>query len=185
MAAPDMVRRYPCFLLAVQCPSDHMWVNVPWSEATSQPWLAQPSPALRAAEQAMELVLRQHDVRVDLERVYLTGLSMGGFGTWDWAMRDPLRFAAIVPVCGGGDERQAHRLGSLPVWAVHGAQDSVVPVQRSRAMVMALQALGQPVRYTELPEVGHDAWLHAYGEDGVLAWMFAQDRRKQGGIHRP
>ncbi len=174
-----MVRRHPCILLAVQCPKDRMWVEVAWSEQKSRPLAAGPSLPMRAVQAAMAAVEQRFADRIDLDRVYLTGLSMGGYGSWDLAMRDPHHFAAVAPVCGGGDEREAHRLLSLPVWTFHGDQDPAVPVERSRSMVAALRAIGHPVRYTELPKVGHDSWRQAYGQDGVIDWLFAQDRRRQ------
>jgi predicted peptidase len=112
---------------------------------------------------------------IDPARVYLTGLSMGGYGAWELAERMPERFAALVPVCGGGDEAQASRLVGLPIWAWHGDEDTAVPVERSRRMIAAIEEAGGTPHYTELKGVGHDSWTAAYsGPDSVLPWMFEQ-----------
>jgi predicted peptidase len=128
-------------------------------------------------ELALDEVMRTKPV--DVDRVYLTGLSMGGFGSFDLAVRGPGRFAALVSVCGGGDPARAEALRALPVMVVHGIDDPVVPIACSRAMAEAIRAAGGSVTVREYPGVGHDAWTRAYTEadDGVLAWMFAQRRR--------
>lgn len=166
MATKAMVQKHPCFLLAVQCPLDRMWVPVSFAERQSRALAPDLTLPQRAVLAAMQTLMQTHADEIDLDRVYLTGLSMGGFGCWDLAMRDPYRFAALAPVCGGGDELQAHRLLGLPIWNFHGANDSAVPVARSRSMIQSLRSFGHPVRYTELPGVGHDSWLQAYGKDG-------------------
>lgn len=177
LARDDLRRRYACYVLAVQCPREQRWVETPWGEAESRPLQREPSPALQAVVAAMDEVLATR--RVDPARVYLTGLSMGGYGTWDLAARLPDRFAAALAVCGGGDERIAGRLVGLPLGVWHGAEDRVVPVARSRAMVAALRSFGAEVRYHELDGVGHDVWRQAYGDDGALPWLFGQDQRQQ------
>jgi len=175
MASDPMRRDYPCFVLAVQCPEGEKWVDVPWGDATPSQLPAEPSRALRAVIAALDRVVEEH--AVDRSRVYLTGLSMGGYGSWDLAMRMPDRFAALVPVCGGGDPSQVERLRSLPIWVWHGDKDAAVPVARSRQMAEALRDAGIEATYTELPGVGHDSWRQAYGRDGALSWMFGHRRR--------
>jgi predicted peptidase len=95
---------------------------------------------------------------VDTSRVYLTGLSMGGFGTWETATKYPDRFAAIAPICGGGNPFLASRLKDVPVWCFHGEKDQAVPFQRSVEMVEALKKVGGDVRFTAYPDAGHDSW---------------------------
>ncbi len=170
MAGEPMRSEFPCYLLAVQCPLDEKWVDVPWGDSTPSPMPQSPSRALRSVIAAMDQVER--DKPIDPRRVYLTGLSMGGYGAWDLAMRMPEKFAACVPVCGGGDPSQVSRLRQLPIWVWHGDKDAAVPVARSRQMAEALKAVGSKVRYSELQGVGHDSWRQAYGPDGALAWMF-------------
>jgi predicted peptidase len=177
MVGDSLRRDYPCFVLALQCPQDEKWVNVAWGDDTPTPMPKDPSRALQAVSSALDRVLAEHDV--DRSRVYLTGLSMGGFGAWDLAMRMPDRFAALVPVCGGGDPAEIERLRSLPIWIWHGDKDAAVPVARSRQMADALRAAGIDAIYTELPGVGHDSWRQAYGSEGVFSWMFRQRRLAQ------
>lgn len=174
MAGEPMRTQFPCYLLAVQCPADEKWVDVPWSGTESSPMPAEPTRAMRAVMATLDRVLAEYPV--DSDRVYLTGLSMGGYGAFDLAMRMPGRFAALVPVCGGGDPASVERLRGLPTWVWHGARDSTVPAVRSRQVVAAMQAAGLDVQYRELPDVGHDSWRQAYGPDGAIAWMFAQRR---------
>ncbi len=116
---------------------------------------------------------------VDRRRIYLTGLSMGGYGAWDLAQRYPDYFAALAPVCGGGYAVPSlmQRIKHIPTWVFHGKKDAAVPEQQSAVMVEALRAAGGNVRYTVLPEGGHAAaWLLAYGEAGLFDW-FLQQRR--------
>jgi len=114
--------------------------------------------------------------RVDPQRVYLTGLSMGGYGTWSLAAAHHERFAAIVPVSGGGKITDAKKLAALPIWVFHGAKDSTVPVRRSREMVEAIRAEGGHVNYTEFPEAGHDCWTETYDNPDLYKWLLAQKR---------
>ena len=109
--------------------------------------------------------------RIDEERVYLTGLSMGGFGTWSLAMARPEQFAAIAPICGGGDPDQVRRIKDVPVWVFHGAKDGLVPVQKSEEMVRALEACGGDVKLTVYPEAAHDSWTETYDNPDLYAWF--------------
>lgn len=114
---------------------------------------------------------------VDAERVYLTGLSMGGYGTWDLASTYPERFAAIVPICGGGKRFFGWRLKNLPVWAFHGAKDGVVPVRESQEMVEAVKRGGGDAKITIYPEANHDSWTATYDNPGLYEWLL--DHRRQ------
>jgi len=111
--------------------------------------------------------------RVDTNRVYLTGLSMGGFGTWALATEHPERFAAIAPICGGGDPSKVDRIKDIPAWVFHGAKDEVVKPEQSETMVKALQALGADVRYTVYAEAGHDSWTEAYDNPELYTWFLS------------
>lgn len=172
LADPALRQRHPCFVLAPQCRMDERWVDVSWADAKSTPQPATPTVDLAAATKALEETLVQE--AVDPTRIYLTGLSMGGYGTWDLAARMPDRFAAILPVCGGGDDRVAARIAALPIWCFHGDADTAVPVDRSRTMIAALKAAGGRPIYSELPGVGHDSWTPAYRDGFVLDWLFSQ-----------
>jgi pimeloyl-ACP methyl ester carboxylesterase len=114
--------------------------------------------------------------RVDVDRVYLTGLSMGGFASWDLAIETPERFAAVVPVCGGGDPRDVERIKDLPIWVFHGDADDVVRLPYSEEMVDALRGVGSDVRFTVFPGVGHDSWTPAYETPELYEWLLAQRR---------
>ncbi len=174
--AGDPVRvAFPCHVLALQCPVNEQWVDVPWGESTPSPMPTTPSRALRAVMAAIAQVER--DKPIDPQRVYLTGLSMGGYGAWDLAMRMPDAFAAVLPICGGGDPAKASLLRDVPIWIWHGDKDAAVPVTRSRQMATALKAAGSTALYTELAGVGHDCWRQAYTRDGAIEWMFAQRKR--------
>ena len=112
----------------------------------------------------------------DTQRIYVTGQSMGGYGTWALVTRYPEIFAAAVPVCGGGDPGAADRIEAA-VWAFHGDADSAVAVHQSRMMIEALNSAGKNPRYTELKGVAHNSWEKAYSDPGLIAWLFAQRRQ--------
>lgn len=114
---------------------------------------------------------------VDPDRVYLTGLSMGGYGAWVLATVNPERFAAVAPICGGGIPVMASQLKDVPVWAFHGAKDDVVPIAESEKMVAALEAVGGDVRFTVYPEADHDSWTETYNNPELYDW-FLSHRRK-------
>jgi predicted peptidase len=177
MSTAERRRRYPAFIIAPQCPAGKRWVEVNWSAKRSSPQTAEPGPTLGMALAALNQVLKTEPV--DRRRVYLTGLSMGGYGAWDLGTRHPELFAAVVPICGGGDEAKAAALKDMPVWAFHGSRDNVVPPARSQAMIAAIRKAGGEPKYTELPGVGHDSWVKAYAdESGLLDWMFQQAQKK-------
>lgn len=113
---------------------------------------------------------------VDRKRIYLTGLSMGGFGTWSLAAAYPDKWAAIVPICGGGDVKSADKIKHLPCWCYHGDNDKAVPVKLSRDMIEALKAAGGKPEYTELPGVGHNSWDAAYGNDKLYDWLLKHSK---------
>ena len=137
---------------------------------------------LAAAVAALDDAEQHYDV--DRDRVSITGLSMGGFGTWAIAALHPERFAAIVPVCGGFDgtatkmraDEGVARIKSIPHWVFHGDVDKVVTVEHSRRMVNKLRDAGADVRYTEYHGVAHNSWDRAYADPDLLPWMLAQRR---------
>jgi predicted peptidase len=117
------------------------------------------------------------EYKTDPKRVYLTGLSMGGYGTWSVAAAHPDKWAAIVPVCGGGDPKWAETIKDIPCWDFHGDKDPAVPVARSREMIAALKKAGGHPKYTEYPGVGHNSWDKAYNTDELWTWLFAQKKK--------
>jgi predicted peptidase len=116
--------------------------------------------------------------RVDQDRVYVTGLSMGGFGAWQLAVDYPARFAAIAPVCGKGEPAKAQLIKDLPIWVFHGAKDPVVPVSNSQDMVDALKKCGSDVKLTIYPEALHDSWTETYNNPELYNWFL---QHKRGG----
>jgi predicted peptidase len=114
--------------------------------------------------------------RVDTHRIYLTGLSMGGSATWSLAVAHPERFAAIVPVSGAGNAVDARKLAGLPIWAFHGAKDTIISVEWSRRMVAAIRAEGGNVEYTEFPDAHHNIWSKTYNNSRLYKWLLAQKR---------
>src|SRR5205823_185887 len=136
----------------------------------------EPSEPLRLVRKMLDQFIAENPV--DRSRIYVMGLSMGGFGTWDFAARYPELVAAIAPICGGADDSTAPKLKDIPVWAFHGAQDTAVWPERSRSMVEALKKAGGNVRYTEYEKVGHDSWSRAFREPDLLPWMFEQKKSR-------
>jgi predicted peptidase len=118
----------------------------------------------------------KHKYRVDPDRVYVTGLSMGGFGTWALAAAYPKEFAAVMPICGGGEPIWARKIKDVPAWVFHGAKDPVVPLKRSEEMVNALKKAGGNVRFTVYPDAGHDSWTETYNNPQVYEWLLQQRR---------
>jgi predicted esterase len=114
--------------------------------------------------------------RVDNGRVYMTGLSMGGYGTWNFASKYPDDLAAIAPICGGGDPEEAWKMRHLPVWCFHGAKDDVVLPAESERMVDALKKYNANVKYTLYPEANHNSWDSAYGNDSLYTWMLSHTK---------
>jgi predicted peptidase len=115
--------------------------------------------------------------KVDKKRIYLTGLSMGGYGTWALASAYPERFAAIAPICGGGSRIMSLRLKDIPIWVFHGAKDRVVPLEESEEMVNAIRKRGGDVKFTIYPDAGHDSWTESYNNEELYDWFLGH--RKQ------
>lgn len=176
MAQPHYRERYPCFVLAPQCRTGRKWVEVDWSAAETHKSPKSPGDQMQVALQILKQTLR--DLPIDPDRVYLTGLSMGGYGSWDLGCRHPELFAAVAPICGGADNDAVAVLKNMPVWVAHGAADRVVPPERSRLAVAALKRAGGNPIYVELPGVGHNSWTPSYTDnDGLIPWLFRQTRK--------
>lgn len=173
-ASDEVMSKYPAFVIAPQCPNNKKWVEVDWGAAkhTSPD---KPSISLQLTFDAMAAL--QKEFSIDDKRIYVTGLSMGGYGTWDAAARRPGYFAAAAPICGGGDEGDAKKLAKLPIWAFHGDKDGAVKVERTRNMIAAIKEAGGEPKYTEYPGVGHDSWSATYRNPEFYAWLFAQQRK--------
>jgi predicted peptidase len=163
--------RFPCFVVVPQCPEDDQWVDTPWT-APAHDMPDEPTKSMRCVRELLDLL--QGEFAIDAHRLYITGLSMGGFGTWDAIQRWPDLFAAAVPICGGGDTLFASRIARIPIWAFHGALDADVDPRRSRDMIAAIRAAGGNPRYTEYPEGEHDSWTETYRNPELFEWLFAQ-----------
>lgn len=114
--------------------------------------------------------------KVDKKRIYLTGLSMGGYGTWAWAAKKPGTFAAVAPICGGGNPADASKYGKLPIWVFHGDKDKAVPIERSKSMVEAIKKVGGNVKFTVYPGVGHDSWTKSYDNPELYKWFLSHSK---------
>jgi predicted peptidase len=188
-AKSDSQSRYPCFVLAPQCPTHLGNQPIMWTGEREQMHLLKLAPEIAPPlRTALELVITiEEKFEVDVDRIYVTGISMGGFATWEALLRFPQKFAAAMPVCGGGDASYADRIKDVPVWAFHGANDPTVPVACSRLMIKTIEKAGGHPRYTEYPGVGHNSWDRAYAEPELLSWFFSQSRHRTGlpgGINR-
>lgn len=172
-ASDEIMEKYPAFVLAPQCPKDEKWVNVDWG-ADSHTMPDKPSEAMRLTLELIEQLRKQ--LPIDDQRLYITGLSMGGYGTWDALQRKPDLWAAAAPICGGGDPAGAKAMKDIPIWVFHGDQDTAVKVHRSREMVEALKAAGGKPKYTEYPGVGHNSWTATYQNPEFYAWLFSQKK---------
>lgn len=167
-----------CAVLIPQCPEGQQWVNVPWSDdAHTIP--KEPSDALKLVKRLMDDLCESKPI--DKQRIYLTGLSMGGFGAWDLVSRYPNHFAAVVAICGGGDsdEKVVQKIKHVPIWVFHGDADQAVKVQRSRDMVSALKAVGGQPKYTEYPDTGHNSWTESYANPELYRWLVSQKLKEQ------
>jgi len=155
---------FPFVLVSPQCPKDETW-------------------DVAELNGLLDEVIAKHNI--DTDRVYLTGLSMGGFGTWSLGVSNPERFAAIAPICGGGERLpvllaagpRKEALMNLPVWAFHGGKDPVVPLEESERMVDSMKRMGaEDIKLTIYPEAGHDSWTQAYEDPKFYAWLMQQKR---------
>jgi predicted peptidase len=149
-------KQFPFIIISPQNPENRLWDD-------------------GALKQLLDEIIASH--RVDLQRIYLTGLSRGGFGTWRTAIQYPELFAAVVPICGGGTPSYASRLKDVPVWVFHGARDQVIPLSNSVEMVEAIQQAGGEVKLTVYPEADHDSWTETYNNPEVYDWLLSH--RKQ------
>jgi predicted peptidase len=171
--------KYPCFIIAPQCPPestdgskiDLTWVDTPFG-APSHLMKNTPTWPLQLTMDLLDSIIARNPV--DTDRIYVTGLSMGGFATLELLQRRPDKFAAAIPISGGGDTTLANRLINIPLWVFHGSEDKVVLTQRSRDMVKCITNAGGNPKYTEYPGIGHDAWSKTYNNQEVWDWLFLQ-----------
>lgn len=151
----DEGHSFPFIVASPQCPKDRRWEPI---------------------ELAALLDHLEEKLDVDTDRIYVTGLSMGGFGTWELASFMPHRLAAIAPICGGGEKYWVRQFVHLPVWAFHGAKDTGVPLERSQMMIDELKRKGGSPKLTIYPEAGHDSWTETYNNPELYEWLLTQKR---------
>lgn len=170
-ATDTHMRIHPSLILAPQCPK-----NMSWGNFSNDDMVLRPKPT-KPMELLIELIQQTiKTMPVDVNRIYITGLSMGGYGTFDAISRYPDLFAAAVPVCGGGDVTKASLISKIPIWIFHGALDATVTPNHSQNMVNALTDKGSNPGFTLYPEVGHFAWIAAYSDPMMMAWLYRQHK---------
>lgn len=161
----------PIFLIAPQCPPERWWS--PADLQTGQ--LTEAGKPNALIEAVLDLTKdTEKKFPVDPKRFYVTGISMGGFATWDVLGREPKRIAAAIPICGGGDPTLVKRYENVPIWAFHGEADPVVPVRTTRDMIAALEKAGAKPKVTYYPGVEHNSWTQTYENVDVIRWLFEQ-----------
>jgi predicted peptidase len=178
---PHIQQNWPCFVVIPQMEQSQQWVNVNVHLGSYvQP--AQPSTPLLLAKELLDSLQTTYK-SIDPSRLYITGLSNGGLGTWDAIERWPDYFAAAAPIAGAGDPSKAAVLKDLPIWAFHGSADTIIPVSGSRDMIAAVQAAGGHPKYTEFAGQGHGVWSYVYSLNtsplrvtDFYSWLFAQHR---------
>jgi predicted peptidase len=168
-ATDRIMKMHHPIVIAPQCPKNMSWENFSYENASLQPTPTEPMKLL--IELINQAIL---NLPVDTNRIYITGLSMGGTGTFDAISRYPNLFAAAVPVCGGGDVSKAQLFSHIPIWIFHGALDNSVNPVFSRDMVEALTKAGAHPGYTQYPETGHFSWIAAYSDEMMMEWLFRQ-----------
>lgn len=178
---PEIQQHWPCFVVVPQISQSQVWVNTSVQGGSYQQ-SPQPTPQLLLTKEL--LVTLQHQYRsIDANRLYILGLSLGGYGVWDAIERWPDYFAAAVPIAGAGDPSKASALTHIPLWAFHGSDDNVVPVAGSRAMIAAIKNAGGDPRYTEFAGKSHEIWDYVFSSSGTsmhvpnfFSWLFAQHK---------
>ena len=172
-ATDQNMKLHPSIVIAPQCP-----INISWSNYSNEgEKIKLKSSPTKPMELVIELIRQLiKELPVDTNRIYITGLSMGGFGTFDAIERYPGLFAAAVPVCGGGDLSKATSIAHIPIWIFTGAEDAVVNPGLSLKMVQALTETGGNPGFTQYPEVGHFSWIEAYSDPLMMEWLFRQKK---------
>jgi predicted peptidase len=207
-AEAKIQKRHPCFVLAPQCPLKKQWVNAAWSGGSYRISRTPVSAELACVSNLVNRLIKKYPI--DEDRIYVTGISMGGFAVWDLIMRYPGRFAAAVPMSGDGDKSRVASIAHVPIWNFHGENDEAVPVAGSRDIIVALEHAGtecvfthadfrsggrKPMSdktlarrikqnakllYTEYPGAGHVIWAESYDNPRLIEWVFSQKRNPKG-----
>ena len=168
---------YHAIVIVPQCPENMQWVDTPWANGNYSIDNVPISKPMTAAVELLDSIIANYSINTD--RQYVTGLSMGGFGTWDLLMRFPDRFAAAIPYCGGADPSQAENLAKIPIYTFHDTTDPSVPVSGTQAVVKAIQdAGGSLITYKETTGKGHNVWNTGSQTPGLSTWLFEQRKDK-------
>tara|TARA_R110002111_G_scaffold262875_1_gene342524 strand:+ start:80520 stop:81386 length:867 start_codon:yes stop_codon:yes gene_type:complete len=154
-------KQFPFIVVSPQCPKDQLW-------------------------QPVELTALLNEVekkyRVDQDRIFVSGLSMGGFGTWSLAAYTPYRFAALVPICGGGEKFWVKKVKHVPIWVFHGGKDTAVPLERSQTLVDELKKANADISFTVYPDAGHDSWTETYDNPKLYEWLLQQKKKPESEV---
>jgi len=174
-ATDQAMTLFPAFVIAPQCPENDWWSHFDTNKNNRALKLnGMPSKPMALLIELIQQFIKNN--RVDVNRIYITGLSMGAYGAFDALMRYPNLFAAAVPVCGAGDVSNAASIAKIPMWIFHGAEDAAVNPLYSVEMHQALIKAGAHPGFTMYPEVGHFSWLAAYSDPLMMAWLFRQHK---------
>jgi predicted peptidase len=174
-AGDQMMIMHPAIVIAPQCPLNIGWSNFSRTPNSTEMHLGDtPSKPMDLLIGLIHELIKK--APIDTNRIYITGLSMGGFGTYDAIERYPDLFAAAIPVCGGGDVSKAATIAHIPIWIVHGAEDAAVNPLYATTMLDALMKAGAHPGFTFYPEVGHFSWLGAYSDPLIVEWLFRQHK---------
>lgn len=170
-------RKYPAFVVAPQCPFDAQWVNMNYNNFP----VKLPSKPSKYITLSLELVLHlEKKYPIDTRRIYVTGISSGGYATWAAIERMPYLFAAAVPIAGGGDPSKANLIAHMSIWAFQGKRDREVPIKFMNSMIKALRKYHGHPRYTVYKKLGHQAtWIKAYHKRDLYRWLFRQKKKKR------
>lgn len=163
-----------CIVVAPQCPAGQQWVDTPWANGNYSIDTVAESNELKAVRELLKKV--NSDYSTDKNRQYVTGLSMGGFGTWDLIMRHKELFTAAVPICGGADTAQAKALKDFPIFTVHGDADPTVPYKGTKDMADALKKEGSDITFITVENGGHGVWTHTAQNTEAYKWLFSQTK---------
>lgn len=170
-ASSQNMKMHPSIVIAPQCPKNKRWANFLSEDMSFQ---STPTKQMKLLKELIDQSIK--NLPVDTSRIYITGLSMGGFGTFDAISRYPNLFTAAVPVCGGGDVTKSDRIYHIPIWIFHGALDGAVDPILSQKMVEALTKSGGHPGYTQYPETGHFSWIAAYSDAMMMDWLYSQHK---------
>jgi poly(3-hydroxybutyrate) depolymerase len=203
-------RHYPCFVVAPQCPTDQRWVDNDWAKGFYRVDQIPISNEMQTVVNLLDSL--QREFSIDTLRLYVTGLSMGGYGTWDLIARFPKQFAAAIPMSGGGDSTKVKLFAHLPIWNFHGEADNTVPPTGSRQMITALERIGKMcifthynfktklnqimpdsvlrkyinqganLLHTEYKGAGHVMWEQSYNNPRLIDWVFGQKKAASSAI---